>query len=794
MEGKVIEGAFAVPLMTQSEGRMKIKSVNTIVTLVIAVSVLSAVAVGVVWVSQNTYQALDREVKSSMGNVVGQAMAALDNYIDQISGTTKRLAAEDAIANALAGADPYEAGQALGELLDSTGGCLAAAAFDASGRVVVGQSAEGNSLVGTDYSGTRFAKAVLGGGRLSYLDDNVVRFAAGGDLTFAVAHVVEDHAGNILGGVVVFPQWQRFSAGFIDTCRVAGGKGYAYMVDRQGRFIAHATDKSLLLKDYSSRNFVSLALSSRKGGTYYEWEGRKKYMVFDSQAQTGWVVSMSAFEDDMVSAANQQRTYLAFGGVIVAILLGSGVVFFVRKAVVMPVRNILEFASEVAGGNLQSRLSGKYHFEFKALAAEIEKMVAELKTKLGLSNGVLEGMALPCGLIDADFKMLWVNQQLLDALDLKGAPEDYLGMVAGQFYYHDASRETLSHHAIREKRQLSEEVAMEMESGDVKNILVTVTPFYDMDGVLLGSLSVLVDMTEIRTQQKFIEEQNQRISQAASEAEEISMSLSNAAEELSAQLQQAKGGADIQKQRATETATAMEEMNATVLEVARNAGQAAGEVDQARETAHRGEEVVDQVVSSVEEVKAQADNLNRSMEELGTHAVDIGNILEVITDIADQTNLLALNAAIEAARAGEAGRGFAVVADEVRKLAEKTMSATSEVGAAIGKIQSMTKDNLAATASAVKSVGQTTDLAGESGQALKEIVSGIDGASDRVRTIAAAAEQQSATSEEINRATDEINQVAMESSAVMDETTSAVQEVAAMAIRLNDVIESMSVR
>ena len=161
---------------------------------------------------------------------------------------------------------------------------------------------------------------------------------------------------------------------------------------------------------------------------------------------------------------------------------------------------------------------------------------------------------------------------------------------------------------------------------------------------------------------------------------------------------------------------------------------------------------------------------------------------------ADQTNLLALNAAIEAARAGEAGRGFAVVADEVRKLAEKTMSATGEVGNVITKIQSMTKENVAATERAVQSVSKSTELANDSGRALSEIVSGVEMAADQVRAIATAAEEQSATSEEINRATDEINQIATESSQVMDEASKAIQEVAAMASRLNNVIEGMAIK
>ncbi|QGY41600.1 HAMP domain-containing protein [Pseudodesulfovibrio cashew] len=772
---------------------MGFKSVNSAITLLIAAVILVTAALGVWWVGNSTYKVLEDEEKSSMGNVVNQAMAALDEYMAQTGDMTRMLASQQAVANALNGGDPLEADWLFKDLLDSTDRYWAAFAFDKNGRVVAGYNAKGTHMAGADRSDRGYVKAILSGESDLFLSrDILISKSGGGIMIFAAAHVIYDHNGDIIGGVGLFPKWENFTSRFIDPCRVAGGTGYAYMLDAKGRFIAHGVDRSLFLKDYSSEDFVQTALESKDGSTYYEWQGRRKFMVFRTQPKTGWVVVMSAFEDDMVRAAYTQRNYLAMGAVGVALLLIAIMVLFVRRLVIGPVQRILEYSSGIAKGDLDTELNGSFHFEFKTLSEQIQAMVGELKTKLGFSEGVLEGMVLPCGLIGADFNMMWLNQELLDILEREKEPDAYVGMTAGEFYYHDAERETLSHHAIREKRRLSEEVIIGMPSGVDKNILVTVTPFYDMDGELLGSLSILIDMTEIRTQQKLIEEQNQRISEAATEAEEISHYLSSAAEELSAQIEQAQAGADTQKNRASETATAMEQMNATVLEVARNAGLSASEVDQAREHARRGEDIVRQVIEAVGEVQAEADNLKSSMQALGKHAADIGKILEVITDIADQTNLLALNAAIEAARAGDAGRGFAVVADEVRKLAEKTMNATSEVGNAITQIQAMTQENVQATDSAVEAVARSTTLAGDSGDALREIVAGVEAASDRVRAIAAAAEEQSATSEQINRATDEINHVAIESSRIMEETTGAIQELASLASRLNGVIESMA--
>jgi methyl-accepting chemotaxis protein len=287
------------------------------------------------------------------------------------------------------------------------------------------------------------------------------------------------------------------------------------------------------------------------------------------------------------------------------------------------------------------------------------------------------------------------------------------------------------------------------------------------------------------------EEARRGMLQAAAVIEGVAERLSFSSEQLAAQVEQASRGAEEQKNRTGETATAMEEMNATVLEVAKNASQAAEASDQARTKAVDGAQVVSASVEAINTVQTKAQEMKSKLDQLGRQAEQIGRIMTVIEDIADQTNLLALNAAIEAARAGDAGRGFAVVADEVRKLAEKTMNATKEVGEAITAIQQGTQANIQGMDQSVGAIEEATKLANQSGDALRDILALAEQAADQVRSIATAAEEQSATSEEINRGVEDINRISSETSEVMDQSAQAVSELARQAGELKELVEQL---
>ena len=279
--------------------------------------------------------------------------------------------------------------------------------------------------------------------------------------------------------------------------------------------------------------------------------------------------------------------------------------------------------------------------------------------------------------------------------------------------------------------------------------------------------------------------------QAAQQLEGIVDVVSSASEALEAQIAQSSRGADEQSGRVRETATAMEEMNATVLEVAKNAQQAADVSHQAREQALEGSKIVNEAVKGIESVHSQSIAIKEDMDALGKQAESIGQIMGVIADIADQTNLLALNAAIEAARAGDAGRGFAVVADEVRKLAEKTMTATQEVGQAIKGIQEGTRKNIDNVELVAVAIESATTLSVRSGESLKKILEFVHLVNDQVQSIATASEQQSAASEEINQSVEQVANISAETAQAMVQAAGAVADLTQQSQSLQRVIEDM---
>jgi methyl-accepting chemotaxis protein len=262
--------------------------------------------------------------------------------------------------------------------------------------------------------------------------------------------------------------------------------------------------------------------------------------------------------------------------------------------------------------------------------------------------------------------------------------------------------------------------------------------------------------------------------------------LAASSEELSATSTEMSRDASQLASQTEQVVTAMTEVSQTIMDMAKNATQAADASKNASETAAKGKQIVDTTASDMIKIAQTVQAAAMTIEELGRSSAQIGEIVIVINGIADQTNLLALNAAIEAARAGEQGRGFAVVADEVRKLAERTSQATKDIGQRISAIQTAAGESVDAMKRGSDEVDKGVGLAKEASASLETIVASSTNAMDMVQRIAAATEQQSAATEEVTQSMDGISSISRQSSAATEQIKVSASELAKLATGLKE--------
>ncbi|MDE7012333.1 MAG: methyl-accepting chemotaxis protein, partial [Mailhella sp.] len=472
---------------------------------------------------------------------------------------------------------------------------------------------------------------------------------------------------------------------------------------------------------------------------------------------------------------------------IIAVLLNIYISRSVLKQLGADPQELSDIATRVTNGDYDVD-DGKTHI---GVYRNIIIMIEKLKQTLEFSQNVLSSMPIPVAVFGSNNKLKYANREMMGLLEITKKMEDCIGETSGTFMYRQENFNTATCKAIATKEAGKLDLEYETHKGKHINVATIAQPLIDAHGDVTDVISVWQDITETVRQNKVIADSYQNMQNIAVELEQVASITSSASEQLSAQIELSENGAQDQADRVATTATALEEMNATVLEIARNAGTTSDSASNVRSEASAGSESMQECVKAMLDVKEESLKLQTEMGVLSEHAQAINEIMNVISDIADQTNLLALNAAIEAARAGEAGRGFAVVADEVRNLAEKTMTSTTDVGNAISAIQKSTADNTRLVVDAVEKIERVTEMVSGAGEALLGIVQLADTTADQVRAIATASEEQSATSEEITQSVDSINNIAKETTNNMQEARKAVDEVVNQTHVLSQLIEQL---
>ncbi|MCD6248955.1 MAG: methyl-accepting chemotaxis protein [candidate division Zixibacteria bacterium] len=330
--------------------------------------------------------------------------------------------------------------------------------------------------------------------------------------------------------------------------------------------------------------------------------------------------------------------------------------------------------------------------------------------------------------------------------------------------------------AFRKLIEYMKELARAAEQIALNNLTVQVDPKSEKDVLGNSFQTMITNLSAIVTQ----------LGGSSSEVASAAAEISSAAEQISR-------GAQNQEEQVVQVTAAVEEMTATIVESSKNAGEASKGSKESSDAATTGGQVVQETIQGMNRIAAVVGESAKNINKLATSADQIGEIIGVIDDVADQTNLLALNAAIEAARAGEQGRGFAVVADEVRKLAERTATATGEITTMIKGIQSGTQDAVASMETGIKEVDAGRELTDKAGNSLGEILTGSQRVADMIQQIATASEEQSVAAEQISKNIEQVATATKESAAGAGQAATASEELSRNAEGLQEIVRRFKV-
>ena len=472
-------------------------------------------------------------------------------------------------------------------------------------------------------------------------------------------------------------------------------------------------------------------------------------------------------------------------GLIAAVVIGAlGTLFTASR--LAPLNKIYRYVAAISKGDATATLEASACGGLKPLAGAVTDMVEKCKGQADWYEGILNTLPQAISVTDMDMHWTFCNAASLKSMN-KTSMDEIRGLHCSEKKGNICDTPQCG---IEQLRLGNKRVINHMPNG--KTMQITLDFLHDASGAPIGHVEIGEDITEkIRLEEESKTAATKARAAMVEQLEGVVTALNDAAEALTASLTDVKDQAGVASARLAEAATAMNEMNSTVLEVAGNAEGAAEAATSVQDQAVEGNSLVLRTIKSLQTVREQSVSLKQDMAGLDQQARDIGTVLTLIRDVADQTNLLALNAAIEAARAGEAGRGFAVVADEVRKLAEKTMKATQEVESAIAAIQQGTGKSAVTVDNAVTAIEEAGHMGEESGHALEHISSLAEDSSGRVSAIAAAATEQSAASEEINRSISEVNQLSADIAEAMQGASNQVLDMAKQAHVLKDILDSI---
>lgn len=492
--------------------------------------------------------------------------------------------------------------------------------------------------------------------------------------------------------------------------------------------------------------------------------------------------AISRFADETDKAADAaheeaqatitRATMLTIGLVALAAVLAAGLAFWIAQGIATGVRQMLKAAEGIAEGEVQQHVEVKSRDEIGEMAGAFQRMLTYLKHMASAADSIATG--------DLSVEVTPVSER--DALGNAFARmTGYLKDTAAAAESIAAGDLTVDVHARSEKDVLGNAFARMITN--LRQLLTRANETAESLAAAKDQLSQSADQAAQATQEvaRTITQVAQGTSQQATSAQEVNQGM----EQLTQAIEQIVRGAQAQAQSIEEASALVSRVASAADQMAGSAQNATAGARQAAETAQNGAAMVQNAIDGMARIKSTVEVASAEITRLGERSAEIGKIVSVIDDIAAQTNLLALNAAIEAARAGEQGRGFAVVADEVRQLAERVATATKEIADLIEGVRTGVGSSVKAMSEGATEMEAGSRVAAEAGLALQQILAAVDQVNAQIEQIAAG-------SQELKASSDEMVNVITSIRAVVDQNTAATEEMQATAAMVSDSISAIA--